>query len=313
MGLLLISVFVVMSLSLLEFIDRSEWEELDEKNAIRLSSNRRYGAYKIRSQQSLTVVLIVGAVVLILSGYLGCRAIVYGRSDEAAKNELIEKASREVDTTQFAMSMDNQVEAPPEHFNHAGNNGDNMPRAQKGAQQVSDRPEKANDYIKPEPKKKLTPEEEIKAFERSLFDNAAGNAERKRIQEKADKEKKEREAKAKQKEQQGGDGGTSGTNASVKGNVSVIWKFSDNRDAFEGKEWLVPAPAYTCGNDVDAEVKVKVKVDLSGHVVSASIISSSIENSCIKNNALTYAKKARFEPSSIDMQEGTITYRYKAK
>ncbi len=314
MGFFLITIFVIFSLGLLDFIDRSEWEELDERNASRLSSNKAYGAYKLRTTQPLTVLAIVGCTVLVLLIYFAGNAIASvnsGRDDN-----VIEKSSQYVDTTQFTMNIEEQLkEVPPSAFNQSGNNGDNMPVRQKGAQETSDRPEKANDYVRPEPTRKLTPEEEAREFEASLFRDAPGNEIRRKRLEEADKEKKEREErnKAKQKEINGGNGGVSGSSASTAGQASVTWKFSDNRDAYEGKAERVPVPAYTCGNSSDAKVVVQVKVDAAGKVIDAKVQSTTLQNGCITNNALQYARKSRFEPSSLPEQTGTITYIYKAQ
>lgn len=314
MGFFLITIFVIFSLGLLDFIDRSEWEELDERNASRLSSNKAYGAYKIRTTQSLTLVSIVGVVVVILLIYFAGSAIASVNS--GGDDNVVEKSSQYVDTTQFTMNIEEQLkEVPPSAFNQSGNNGDNMPRSQKGGEEVSDRPEKANDYVKPEPTKKLTPEEEAREFEASLFRDAPGNEARKKYLEQAEKDKKEREErnKAKQKQVNGGDGGVSGSSSSTAGQASVTWKFSDNRDAYEGRAERVPVPAYTCGNSSDAKVVVQVKVDAAGKVISATVQSTTLENGCIKSNALQYARKSRFEPSSMPEQTGTITYIYKAQ
>jgi len=314
MGFFLITIFVIFSLGLLDFLDRSEWEELEERNASRLSTNKSYGAYKIRTTQSLTLVSIVGVVVVILLIYFAGNAIASVNS--GSDDNVIEKSSQYVDTTQFTMNIDQQEkEVPPNAFNQSGNNGDNMPQSQRGAQEVSDRPEKANDYVRPQPTKKLTPEEEAREFEASLFRDAPGNEIRRKKLEEADKEKREREErnKAKQKEINGGDGGVSGSSASTAGQASVTWKFSDNRDAYEGKPERVPVPAYTCGNSSDAKVVVKVIVDAAGKVIDAKVQSTTLQNGCITNNALQYARKSRFEPSSMTEQTGTITYIYKAQ
>jgi outer membrane biosynthesis protein TonB len=312
MGMLLVSIFIIVSISLIEFLDRSEWEELEEKNAVRLTTNRAYGAYKLRTQQSFLVVMIILGICAILAVYLGARAVSFGGPDNS---KVLDKSSQYVDTTQFALDMENQVdEAPPSAFNQSGANGDGLPQAREGSQEVSDRPDRTSDREpKPEKPKKLTPEEEAKAFEQSLFADAPGNAKRKEILDKRAKEIEEEKKRAKEKATAGGTGAPAGTKTSNQGNVSVTWIFSDNRKAFEDNDRNVPPPAYTCGNEVDATVKVKIKVDGAGKVVEATVISSTSENGCIKENARKYAFKSRFDLSSKESQEGTIIYRYKAK
>lgn len=314
MGMLIISIFVIFSISLLEFIDRSEWEELEEKNALRLTKNRAYGAFKIRSQQSIILVGIV-AIVLVLTGlYITVDRIGFGGPDNS---NVLDKSSQHVDTTQFALDMENQVdEAPPSAFNQRGDNGDNIPRAQKAPEKMSDRPERNSETSnspKPEKPKKMTQEEYQKALEKGFFDELDGEAKRKKIKDDYEKYKKEQEEKNKQKQTVNGTDRQAGTTTSNQGNVSVQWIFSDSRKAYEDNDKNVPPPAYTCGNDVDATVKVKIKVDGAGKVIEATVISSTDENSCIKDNARKYALKSRFDLSSKTLQEGTIIYRYKAK
>jgi len=317
MGFLIITMFFLFALSLLDFIDKSEWDQLDVNNASRLSSNKRYGVYNLRTTQSLTLVAIVGVLIAILIVYFTGTAIAFSGAD--SDKNFVDKSSQYVDTTQFALNLDEQEQdVPPTAFNQSGNNGDNMPQSQQGAEEKGG-PNKFKDNSaqpKPEKPKNMTDEEYKKFVEDSYFDEFKDNAaKREKMKADAEKEKKEREEKnkAKQKQVDGGDGGVSGSSASNKGQASVVWKFSDNRDAFEGRRERVPVPAYTCGNKSDAVVKVRVKVDAAGKVISATIISTSLENGCIKNNALEYARKSRFESSSMPEQEGTITYTYKAQ
>lgn len=229
-----------------------------------------------------------------------------------------QKSANEMDTTEFMLATNDGAELPPEYSTPGGNMGDNMPRSQEGANQISDREEQTNNNTasnRPERTKNMSDEEYQKMLEKSFYDETGVSARNAKLKEDYEKNKKETEAqkKAKQKEIQGGNGGNSGVQAKSKGNVAVTWKFDDNRDALNGNDGNVPPPAYTCGNDVDATVKVKVKVDAAGKVLEATVISSSISNSCIKENAKRYALKSRFEASSKPIQEGTITYRYEAR
>ena len=317
MGFLLITIFFMFALSLLDFIDKSEWDQLDVNNAARLSSNRRYGVYNLRTTQSFTLVAIVGIILAILIVYFTGTAVASSGAD--SDKNFVDKSSQYVDTTQFALNVEEQEkDLPPSVFNQSGNNGDNMPQAQQGAEDKGEPNKFKDNSAQPKPEKpaKMTDEEYAKWLEEEYFKEFKDNADaRNKKIEQTNKELKEREEKnkAKQKQVNGGNGGVSGSSASNTGQASVVWKFSDNRDAYEGKRERVPVPAYTCGNKSDAVVKVKVKVDGSGKVLSATIISTTLENGCIKNNALEYARKSRFEVSSMPEQEGTITYTYKAQ
>ncbi len=307
----------LLGLSLFEFLEKTEWDELSDRCEGTYVKNKKYGYYKIRhSHYALTSLIAISALGLTFVSIGAKQGLFSFGSDDKVPIEQL--SANEMDTTEFLLATNDGADLPPEYSTPGGNLGDNMPQAQKGANEVSDREEQTNNDnspSKPDKTKNMTDAEYQRYLEQSYFDETGGAAKRNQIKEQAEKEKKEREArnKAKQKEIQGGNGGTSGVQAKSKGNVAVTWKFDDGRDALNGNDGNVPPPAYTCGNDVDATVKVKVKVDAAGKVLEATVISASIPNSCIKENAKRYALKSRFEASSKPIQEGTITYRYEAR
>lgn len=75
----------------------------------------------------------------------------------------------------------------------------------------------------------------------------------------------------------------------------------------------LPPPIYTCIEG--GKVVINIKVDQMGYVTDASFnaTSSNTSNGCLVENAIEYALKARFSPSSRQSQIGTITYLFQSK
>lgn len=77
--------------------------------------------------------------------------------------------------------------------------------------------------------------------------------------------------------------------------------------------YKLPPPIYTCIEG--GRVVVNIKVDALGYVIEADYNSrsSNTSNGCLVDNAITYALRARFDPSSNASQIGTITYIFQSK
>jgi len=70
----------------------------------------------------------------------------------------------------------------------------------------------------------------------------------------------------------------------------------------------LPNPVYTCNGS--GKVVVKIEVNQNGYVVGTKIDKkkSTTRNECLFDNALDYAKQALFSRTSLEKQEGSITY-----
>ncbi len=81
----------------------------------------------------------------------------------------------------------------------------------------------------------------------------------------------------------------------------------------ERNAYSLPPPIYTCIEG--GKVVINIKVDNSGYVTEATFNdqSSGTSNGCLVDNAIKYASKARFNPSSKNSQIGTITYLFQSK
>lgn len=101
---------------------------------------------------------------------------------------------------------------------------------------------------------------------------------------------------------------TGGSNAFA-GEVMVSYNLT-NRKAHS-----LPKPGYKCNSS--GTVVIDVKVDKSGDVKSAVFNSGASRGAdeCMVNQAMTYAKKSRFNfsSSSGSSQSGTITYKFVSK
>lgn len=101
---------------------------------------------------------------------------------------------------------------------------------------------------------------------------------------------------------------TGGSNAFA-GEVMVSYSLT-NRKAHS-----LPKPGYKCNST--GTVVIDVKVDKSGDVKSAEFnaAASSRADECMVNQALSYAKRSRFNFSSSagSSQSGTITYKFVSK
>ena len=75
----------------------------------------------------------------------------------------------------------------------------------------------------------------------------------------------------------------------------------------------LPLPVYTCIEG--GKIVINILVDRSGYVIEAEVNkkSSNTLNGCLVENAITYALLARFNPSDVDNQKGTITYLFQGK
>ena len=150
----------------------------------------------------------------------------------------------------------------------------------------------------------------IKEYEKKLFEEAGGAAQRERIRQQMENEKQQKStstaAKTNKAAQTGGD-------KSFSGNVMVDWTLS-GRNPHQNNNWNVRNPGYTCGVGSNGTVVVDIKVNANGDVIGASFNSSSSfgTNSCMVEQALKYAKISRFafSSSSPKSQDGTIIYRF---
>lgn len=301
---------LIIIFSLYQYVDNSEWEEFHAKNfkTIFEHRNKRYGAYQIRTRQPVILMYVTLSIVVL--GGIAAYAKVIVNNYEGLNAMTFSDVS---DTTQFTLNNQNIEETPPSQFNYEGQNGDGLPAAQEGGETPEDRPETTESNSKPtqEQPKPKTPEQSIQDFEKMQFEMAGGAAEREKIQKEMEKRKKEREEKKRQQQkQEGGNGGNIGSNSGKQGKNLAEWDVNGRRPLQNNPDYI-KIPGYMCGRSITATIVVKVKVNSNGDVYWAQSLAPADANPCCVEQALSYAKKSRFEYSEKPIEEGTITYSFK--
>lgn len=151
-------------------------------------------------------------------------------------------------------------------------------------------------------------EQSIKDYEKSLFEAAGGETKREAIL----KEMEQRKEEQKNQPIVSNKKGTNlGENTVYAGNVMVSWSLT-KRTAYQNNNWFVRNPGYTCGQGSSGKITVQINVNQNGNVIGASVVSASNANVCMTQQALSYAKKSRFNYSATagETQVGTITYTF---
>lgn len=303
---------LIIIFSLYQYVDNSEWEEFHAKNfkTIFEHRNKRYGAYQARTRQPVIMTYVLLSAVGLGIGSIYTKTII---DNYEGLNEM--SFSEVSDTTQFSLNNQNVKEAPPKQFNYEGENGDGLPEAKEGGEIREDRPETTEASSKaksqPEQPKKQNTEESIFDFEKKQFELTGGAAEREKIQKEMDRRKKEREEKKRQQQkQEGGNGGNVGTNSGTSGKNLAEWNVN-GRKPLQNNPDYIKVPGYMCGRSITEKIVVKVKVNSNGDVYWAQSQAPEGANPCCVEQALSYAKKSRFEYSEKPIEEGTITYYFK--
>lgn len=304
---------LIIIFSLYQYVDNSEWEEFHAKNfkTIFEHRNKRYGAYQARTRQPVIMTYILLGAVALGIGSVYTKTII---DNYEGLNEM--SFSEVSDTTQFSLNNQNIEETPPEQFNYEGQNGDGLPEAKEGGEIREDHPETTeasskSSQPKQEQPKKQSSEESIFDFEKKQFDLTGGAAEREKIQKEMDKRKKEREEKKRQQQKvEGGNGGNVGTNSGTSGKNLAEWNVN-GRKPLQNNPDYIKVPGYMCGRSITEKIVVKVKVNSNGDVYWAQSLAPDGANPCCVEQALSYAKKSRFEYSEKPIEEGTITYYFK--
>jgi|TARA_R110000737_G_scaffold202403_1_gene221622 hypothetical protein len=192
-----------------------------------------------------------------------------------------------------------QIEVPQDFQS----NVKNMARDQN-----DDRERSMDKYSQNKPSESAS--QSVKDYEKKLFEETGGAAERERIKQQMEKAKQDNASKSTTKTtkpaQTGGD-------KAFAGNVMVEWSLT-GRDPHQKNNWNVRNPGYTCGVGSNGTVVIDIRVNQNGDVISATYNSGSSygTNPCMIEQAQKYAKMSRFAFSSSapKSQDGTIIYRF---
>lgn len=153
-------------------------------------------------------------------------------------------------------------------------------------------------------------EQSVKDLEKQFYNEAGGDAERKKIEQQMKDRQDQQTTTTKttpntQPYNNGGD-------VAYKGKTMVDYSLKD-RQPFQNNRWYVRNPGYTCGYG-SGVVHVDIKVNQNGNVTSAEYNPSKSNgaSSCMIQKAVEYAKKSRFAYSSkaATSQSGWIQYTF---
>lgn len=287
--------------------------------------NRRYGAYTLRRGYAFTMFLTLSGVSVLAMIAIAPHVEFFGGA--TATNFTKVPSDTPPDTTLLTLDI------PPEDANktlppsvsikaNRGNGGQNAADAEKTEKsngqesEENETPEQSNDS--PNKKTSENATKPIKKYtgpktnDREIDDGAAQID---RQMEEARQRKADREAKKKREQEAQRSSGNNQNSQKGNENQGKAENAADydlpGRTPFNNDDWYLNYPSYTCYKG--GTVIVKIKVDSGGNVVSAEAENADKLDDCMRRNAEKYAKKARFNTSSKPLQEGTLTYRFKAQ
>lgn len=309
----------------------SLYNHFDARNSSMLSlvfeqRNRRYGAYALRKSYAFTMLLTLSGLTVLTLIAIAPHVELFGGS--TATNFTQSPSDNVPDTTLLSLDIppeDATKTLPPSVSIKAdrGNGGQNTADAEEikksDGEESEENETSENSANSSNSKSTESSSKPIKKYngpktnDREIDDGAAQIDAQ---MEAARKRREEREAKKKQREQDA-QRSSGNTQNSSKGNESS-GKTEDaadfnlpGRTPFNNERHYLNFPSFTCYKG--GTVVVKIKVDSGGNVVYAEALDAENMDYCLKSHAEKYAKKARFNASSKSMQEGTLTYRFKAQ
>jgi len=328
MGLMVFIVIATLAVSLYDFFVSRNWQQLtsrERNDKVFEQRNKKYGAYAIRKSYNTVLSVIILCMIVLSGTVIGVeKGFGFGPETEMLQPQKMDTMLLTIN----APPLDPIETLPPSY--KIENSGSGKPSV------ANPNPEPPQEEVKPEPKeipenatagsespatsgekpiktksknKASSVEEQVKEYERSLFENASGVKERERIKQKAEEDKQKREQqKARNTDPNKSTTTNQGGSKPSEGAPMVNWDLKD-RTPHQNNAWFVRNPGYTCGKGAGGTVLVKIKVNANGDVTTASLASNAAGlNPCLVDQALKYAKMSRFNAASTASQEGTITY-----
>lgn len=307
-------VVVALGISLYNYFDSRDLNQLTStvhNNMVFDHRNKRYGAYSMRKTYNSVMLTIIAAVVALFGLTFGTQYSFGGRGELPN----IMKATSVEDTSLLSLYAPpkDEVKLPPSYSikSDRGSGGQNAAdqEAQETSSESSDNP---NDQSNPNPEKPPKPkvrtsDEEINKsadeFDQKYADIKKRQADREAKKKEREKQEALRKAGNDVKGSQGNKGSTPETKEAADFDL-------DGRTPFNNDNWWLQYPTYTCQKG--GTITLKITVDDNGLVRKVEPLTTGVDP-CVLENAKKYAKKARFNASTKPMQEGTITYKFKAQ
>ena len=306
-------VVIALGISLYNYFDSKDMNQLTSavhNNMVFDHRNKRYGAYSMRKTYNSVMLTIIGAVVALFGLTFGTQYSFGSRGELTS----IMKDSEMDDTTLLSLyePTKDEVKLPPSYSVKSDRGSGGQKAADQEAQETSssessnpDERNSTNSEKPPKPKVRSS-NEEINS-DADHFDKTSADIKKRYEEGKAKREKQRQDAMRKS----GNDvKGSQGKQGSVPETKEAADFDLDGRTPFNNDNWYLQYPTYTCQNG--GTITLRIKVDDGGYVRFVEPITTGVDP-CVLENAKKYAKKARFNASTKPMQEGTITYKFKAQ
>ncbi|MBM3185837.1 MAG: hypothetical protein FJZ67_06020, partial [Bacteroidetes bacterium] len=205
---------------------------------------------------------------------------------------------------------DELLELTPENIQILDQNNSNEPLKNMVRDNNDARQKSFDDYS--QNKSSGDPAKTAIEYEQKLFEEAGGRKEREKIVKEMEDRKSSKSNQTNSNASKSNDVSQSGKQNQYAGNVMVDFSVP-GRTAFEGNNWYVRNPGYTCGRG-SGTVYVAISVSQSGYVSKATYDPSKSKNasSCMIEQAEKYAKLSRFNYSGIAPTQvsGYIIYQF---
>ena len=309
-------VIVALVISLYNFIDSRDLNQLTAtvQNIISINhTNKRYSVYSMRKTYNNVMLVIVAGLVALFGLTLGTQYTMGYRGelpsiiaptpiDDTTLLSLYEPPKEDVPTLPPSYSIKSESGS-------GGQNEADQEAQEKSVKESTNPNDSPNEtQVKPEkPKTPRTSSEEINA-QADHFEKTSEDIKKRSEERKANREKMRQDALKKAGNNVNGSNGNKGSTPETKQAADFDL---DGRTPFNNDNWYLQYPTYTCQKG--GTITLKIKVDDGGYVKYAEPLSVDGIDPCVVENARKYAKKARFNASSKPMQEGTITYKFKAQ
>lgn len=321
MVIIILLIVAVAGISIYDFLIARTWSEihysLDTENEAVLARHRRAAAMR-KAYIRVLGITVIGLIVFCISAIVATDSFMVGVASE------IPHPPDTIQMTLPAPPLEAMKTIPPKYKveGNAGINQHAQDEQELSKGEKTDQPEENPDAKNPEKSDQASQPQTTRPFK--FEDKNVRASDREQI-EKAQNQYQEMLERSKQraaqreqqrldelrKRQEGNKPKTNPNQQNItSGTASVDWDHNW-RKAYKGDDSYLRTPEYRCPNGVAGKVRIKVKVNSNGNVISAEPVGNiSSINQCLVDNAVEYAQKSRFELSSKAIDEGVITYTY---
>ncbi len=320
MVIFVVLVLMVLAIALYDFFVSRAWHDLlyAERNTQSAALRERHRrANAIRKAYNRVMLIIVACIsALAVSGVVANKT--FGGGGNATE------PPKPYDTIQLTLEAPpmEHIETLPESYKLEGNAAiDQSAQDEKRAQEGRDRPDDGKPSRNnggsnnPTEKASTTPNNTPTILknktDQEIYNQGQNTYEemKRRGEERARQREQQKLDAAKRRQEGNKNPDPNKPPPSKSGTADVDWDHSW-RKAFQNRDDNVRTPKYTCPSGVSGKVKIKVRVNSNGDVITATPLTSGVDQ-CLIDQALLYARtKSRFETSSKEIDEGILTYTF---